>query len=66
MITRDPVTLCRFLGIEFPEDLGQVVSTLAPPLPTRRPVEHQDVYRWGITFDRASERRRNAPTAMAR
>jgi hypothetical protein len=38
-MTTDTETLCRFLGIEFPEDLGQVVPKIPPlPRPTPRPV----------------------------
>jgi hypothetical protein len=48
MITRDPETLFRFLGLEFPEDLGQVAPKIAPPRPTPRPVRHFDA--GGIYF----------------
>ena len=52
MITQDPETLCRFLGLEFAEDLGQVVPKIAPPRRAPRPELKQidNIIRFGSSL----------------
>jgi hypothetical protein len=63
--TRDPEVLSRFLNLEHVGDIVLLPTpgpTLKPPLPARRAVEHQHVYRWGITLGQpqASEISKNS------